>query len=527
MSLTKTLAWYGLAVPAVFLLAFALLIGSSAKVTEAAAPTIVNVIIQEGADGSDDNDSIVTATTSQQLHIIVDVDDAGGGTTNETIVTLTTSYGTFSNGLSSVSIVCAWDDPGGAVAAANFDDNDATGADSATDVGISEGLGAGHTGVYGATAEAAAADNEVGADNDQGCHGVDDWLLLPANATVGSVVITATTLNGITNADVLLITAATAATKVAKSFKLTSDATVISGGITTVASPDNESVITVTTKDVDGKTSTAWTGNVQLTTTTGQWNTAVDCSGTALGTTTVVTFSAATTGTGNLCATTTAAATLGTATITATDIAGTLTAGTFSTPVNGLASAITLTLSADLNTSTVLLATITANAVDAAGLAAADATTVTITAGPATVCSMASAVNAVAMGKDSKTTGTIVVTGAEGNCVIQAATGAVVSLLAETVGPAVAAVVPGAFTGTLPGTGFATVTYTGTLAELKASLVAGCTSGAPVYGSTVVGGVGTLIPYFSTSSVAAVNAAFEAAFTGGLSSTPLIAGNCT
>jgi len=526
LSLTKTLAWYGLAVPAVFLLAFALLIGSSAKVTEAAAPTIVNVIIQEGADGSDDNDSIVTATTSQQLHIIADVDDAGGGATNETIVTLTTSYGTFSNGLSSVAIVCALDDPGGVVAAGGFDDNDIQGTDSNDLVGISEGLG-GDGGIYNAAAEVAAADNEVGADNDQGCHGVDDWLLLPANATVGSVVITATTLNGITNADVLLITSATAATKVAKSFTLTTDATVISGGTTTVASPDNESIITITTKDVDGKTSTAWTGNVQLTTTTGQWNTAVDCSGTALGTTTVVTFSAATAGTGNLCATTTAAATLGTATITATDIAGTLTAGTFSTPVNGLASAITLTLSADLNTSTVLLATITANAVDAAGLAAADATTVTITAGPATVCSMASAVNAVAMGKDSKTTGTIVVTGAEGNCVIQAAVGSVVSLLAETVGPAVAATVPGAFTGTLPGTGFATVTYTGTIAELKASLVAGCTSGAPVYGSTVVGGVGTLIPYFSTTSLGAPNAAFEAAFAGGLSNTPLIAGNCT
>lgn len=526
MSLTKTLAWYGLAVPAVFLLAFALLIGSSAKVTEAAAPTIVNVIIQEGADGSDDNDSIASATTAQQLHILVDVDDAGGGSTDETIVTLTTSYGTFSNGLSSVSIVCALDDPGAAVAAGGFDDNDATGADSATDVGISEGLG-GDGGIYNAAAEAVAADNEVGADNDQGCQGVDDWLLLPANAAVGSVVITATTLNGITNADVLLVTAATAATKAAKSFKLTTDATVISGGITTVASPDNESVITITTKDVDGKTSSAWTGNVQLATTGGQWNTANDCSGTALGTTTVVTFSAATSGTANLCATTKATAVVETAVITATDIAGTLTAGTFTTPIAGLAAGITLTLSADLNTSTSLLATITANAIDAAGGAAADATTVTITAGPATVCSMAAAVNAVAMGKDSKTTGTVVVTGAEGNCVIQAATGTVVALLAETVGPAVAPVVPGAFTGTLPGTGFATVTYTGTLAELKASLVAGCTSGAPVYGSTVVGGVGTLIPYFSTSSVAAVNAAFEAAFAGGLSSTPLIAGNCS
>ena len=83
------------------------------------------------------------------------------------------------------------------------------------------------------------------------------------------------------------------------------------------------------------------------------------------------------------------------------------------------------------------------------------------------------------------------------------------------------------FVGELPGTGFATVTFTGSVSDLRAALVLACPSGAPIFGSQVVAGVGSLVPFFPTTGLAAPNAAFEAAFTGGLSSTPLIGGNCT
>ncbi len=82
------------------------------------------------------------------------------------------------------------------------------------------------------------------------------------------------------------------------------------------------------------------------------------------------------------------------------------------------------------------------------------------------------------------------------------------------------------FTGELPVSGFATVTFTGTIDELRTALLTACASGAPVFGSQVVAGVGSLIPFFSTTALSAPNAAFEAAFAGGLSGTPLIAGNC-
>ena len=82
------------------------------------------------------------------------------------------------------------------------------------------------------------------------------------------------------------------------------------------------------------------------------------------------------------------------------------------------------------------------------------------------------------------------------------------------------------FTGELPTSGFATVTFTGSIEDLKAALATACAGGAPIFGSVVVDGVGSLIPYFPTTALSAPNAAFEAAFAGGLSGTPLIAGNC-
>ena len=80
--------------------------------------------------------------------------------------------------------------------------------------------------------------------------------------------------------------------------------------------------------------------------------------------------------------------------------------------------------------------------------------------------------------------------------------------------------------GELPTSGFATVTFTGSIEDLKAALATACPSGAPIFGSVVVDGVGSLVPYFPTTALSAPNAAFEAAFAGGLSGTPLIVGNC-
>ena len=83
------------------------------------------------------------------------------------------------------------------------------------------------------------------------------------------------------------------------------------------------------------------------------------------------------------------------------------------------------------------------------------------------------------------------------------------------------------FTGELPASGFALVTFTGSVEDLKTALATACPGGAPIYGSFVVDGVGSgLVPYFPTTTVSAVNAAFESAFAGGLSGTPLTAGNC-
>ena len=82
------------------------------------------------------------------------------------------------------------------------------------------------------------------------------------------------------------------------------------------------------------------------------------------------------------------------------------------------------------------------------------------------------------------------------------------------------------FTGEFPTSGFATVTFTGSIAEMDTSLETACSNGAPVFGSQVVAGVGTLIPYFSTTSLSAPNAAFEAAFADGLDNAALIVGNC-
>ena len=134
----------------------------------------------------------------------------------------------------------------------------------------------------------------------------------------------------------------------------------------------------------------------------------------------------------------------------------------------------------------------------------------------------------------------MIAVGEPGNCIIRATSGTVVGVLAEVVEATAAptetappdvdeeptAEMVVGFMGELPTSGFASVTFTGSVEDLKAALATACPSGAPIFGSVVVDGVGSLVPYFPTTALSAPNAAFEAAFAGGLSGTPLIVGNC-
>jgi len=81
----------------------------------------------------------------------------------------------------------------------------------------------------------------------------------------------------------------------------------------------------------------------------------------------------------------------------------------------------------------------------------------------------------------------------------------------------------GAIVGTLPSSGFGLVTFGGSVDELKTALATSCASGAPIFATSG----GAFVGYFPTTSIVAVNAAFNALYTGGIAaSTPLLGGNC-
>ena len=81
----------------------------------------------------------------------------------------------------------------------------------------------------------------------------------------------------------------------------------------------------------------------------------------------------------------------------------------------------------------------------------------------------------------------------------------------------------GAIEGTLPSSGFGLVTFGGSVDELKTALATSCASGAPIFATSG----GAFVGYFPTASIVAVNAAFNALYSGGIpASTPLIGGNC-
>jgi predicted transcriptional regulator len=100
-------AWSGVAV----VLALVMALGVITQTVTAAAPTTVNVIIDEGltatgGDSASDDDSRTSdPNNAQVVSVVVDVDDANERT-DQTLVQLTTTVGTWSNGSTSIQIQC-------------------------------------------------------------------------------------------------------------------------------------------------------------------------------------------------------------------------------------------------------------------------------------------------------------------------------------------------------------------------------------------------------------------------------------
>ena len=331
MNSIKKRGAYGVAVSVVLVAALALVLGTS-QVVQAAAPTTVNVIIDEMLVDDDDptqrvgdDDSVVASSKPITVRIVVDVDDddetgTDGSQTDETVVTISTTTGTFENGLGAISIQCAID--GVSTSTVTVDDDDDAVVDSATVVGISEG------GFDNTPEDGTSNTDEDPGSSAEGCLGVDAFLTLAGGTSPGHVVITASTLNGKSGADVLLVTAARAGTNDAKRVSLKADATVISGA----GSVDKWSVITLTTQDSDGEISSLFKGNFLVTTDLGWLNIGTDCNGTNRSASAIVNVEDMTSGEVNLCA---GASDSGTATVTASDVAGGLTGGSVTVEVNG------------------------------------------------------------------------------------------------------------------------------------------------------------------------------------------------
>jgi hypothetical protein len=216
----KKFVWSGSAVAIAALLAVTLLLAGPAQTAKAVAPTTLNVIIDEDGAGGEDNDSVASSSSAQTIHIVVDIDDdeafatAGGQLSDETVVTVTTSVGTWPNGSNSIAIQCANDD--GIAALVTVDDDD-TGANSATPVAISE------TGAFEGEADTDDPDAAQGVDNgavaadlEEGCYGIDTFLTLPGNVATGSVSISASTSTGsASGSDTLTVVAGTGSTPAA------------------------------------------------------------------------------------------------------------------------------------------------------------------------------------------------------------------------------------------------------------------------------------------------------------------------
>jgi hypothetical protein len=186
-------------------------LGLLSQTTFAALPAAVQVVLDTTTllDQTGDTDSIVSdPNNARAINVYVDVDDTASddvSNSDETIVTLTTSIGTWSNGSTTINVQCATD--AGLVTTSTPDDDD-SGADTPRDVGVSEG-------VFNNTAGSdLAADAEAApdADNEEGCFGVVETLIIPAGPAVGTYSITAQTSNGVVDIDNLVVTAAVGGT---------------------------------------------------------------------------------------------------------------------------------------------------------------------------------------------------------------------------------------------------------------------------------------------------------------------------
>ena len=492
----------GVAVSVVLVAALALLLGTS-QLAQAAPPETVDIVLT-GDDNLSDDISVISVPTATEgprtVTLTIGIEDDVGGS-DDTIVTVSTTGGIFQNGLSAIVLQCGLDD---------------------------------------------VFDGSEGSE----CVRVTAYLTVPVGVSAGSIIITATTLNGVSGAEALRVTAAGAAGGgTPTSLSLKSDAASISGA---GGSPDTGAKITITPMDKDG-VKTNLTGGVILTTDLGYFDTIgeVEADDTASpqiaartecdpttneGRLVIIPFTDDPSGTAWLCA---ADGDLGDATVTARGVSDTLTEGSVGVVMSGALSSIAIALDGDLGIGRDVVVTATATATDSDGRPAADAYVVSLIARPTAICEDTQ-VAAEAIGPDGAVSTLVIAVGASGNCIVRATSGSVVGVLAEVVEATAAptetappdvdeeptAEMVVGFMGEFPTSGFATVTFTGSIADLKAALVTGCPGGAPIYGSVVVDGVGSLVPYFPTTTLSAPNAAFEAAFAGGLSGTPLIAGNC-
>lgn len=199
MTLTKKYAWSAVFVALAMVMATAMLV----QTANAAAPTTVNVIIDDTAGVGADTFVVPTASNTLTVPVYVDVDDAGG-MTDETIVTVTSTVGTFaSSGTSSAQLQCAVD--GLAINSQTVDAGD----ENVTLV-VSNGT-------YSNTAEANGDDDETNntVATEEGCGAVQAFLVIPGGTSVGTYQVTATTLNGIAAVESFTLQAAAGGTPTA------------------------------------------------------------------------------------------------------------------------------------------------------------------------------------------------------------------------------------------------------------------------------------------------------------------------
>ena len=196
MSIFKKLSWGGAAV----LLAMVMALGLVARPAMAATPATVTVYLDTDQAA---NSVASPLTDARVIPVAAIIKDADNIMSNETIVTFSTSSGTFANsGTSTQNIQCAAD-------AANGDTNDGGIAAAVFDAGFDAiTFSPTQTGTYNGEAAVVAVNDLVADDTEEGCIGVTASLVVPKNQPTGQIIITASTTNGKSASVILTITAA-------------------------------------------------------------------------------------------------------------------------------------------------------------------------------------------------------------------------------------------------------------------------------------------------------------------------------